>query len=132
MRLGIADEEERLTVSKLAADIQASEAHVAKIVARLVELGVARSVRGRIGGVYICDEAYPMGVGDLIRKLEGDEELVDCISERPCPFVRYDCLLRYKLADAKEAFYRSLNSITLEDLLTDARARYPVEFVLKE
>ncbi|WP_246118293.1 RrF2 family transcriptional regulator [Corynebacterium canis] len=132
MRLGVADPSERLTVSKLAADIHASEAHVAKVVARLVELGVARSVRGRSGGVYIREDAFPLGLGKLIRSLEGDSEMVDCFTEDPCPFIRHDCLLRIKLADAKEAFYQSLDQITLGELLADAQARYPAEFVLKE
>lgn len=132
MRLGVATPEERLTVGKLAADISASEAHVAKVVAKLVELQIARSVRGRHGGIHICEDAFPMGVGTLLRQLEGDGEVINCVTPDPCPFVRYDCLLRAKLADAKEAFYNSLDEITLGELLEDARKRYPVGILLKE
>ncbi|WJZ03682.1 HTH-type transcriptional repressor NsrR [Corynebacterium freiburgense] len=132
MRLGVATLEERLTVSKLASDIGASEAHVAKVVAKLVDLQIARSVRGRLGGIYIREDAYPIRLGELFRQLEGDEEVINCDHPDPCPLVRYDCLLRNKLAEAKEAFYGSLDQITLGELLSDARERYPIGILLKE
>ena len=73
MRLGApsADQEgRRNTVNNLAEDISASSAHVAKVVAKLVNIGVANSVRGRKGGIVLADDAHSMKVGEVLRKLE--------------------------------------------------------------
>lgn len=106
----------RSTVANLAADINGSEAHVARVVAKLAELGIVRSVRGRSGGVYLDDAAYDMTVGQVLRLLEGSGEVVNC---EECPYVSRNCLLRHRLAAAKEAFFASMDDLTLADLLQD-------------
>lgn len=106
----------RSTVANLAADINGSEAHVARVVAKLAELGIARSVRGRVGGVYLDDAAYTMTVGQILRLLEGPGEVINCAE---CPFASRDCLLRHRLAAAKEAFFASMDDLTVADLLRD-------------
>lgn len=107
---------QRSTVANLAADINGSEAHVARVVAKLAELGIARSVRGRSGGVYLNEDAYTMTIGQILRMLEGPGEVINC---KECPYASRDCLLRHRLAAAKEAFFASMDDITVADLLAD-------------
>ncbi|MEJ5998885.1 RrF2 family transcriptional regulator [Corynebacterium sp. H130] len=106
----------RSTVANLAADINGSEAHVARVVAKLAELGIARSVRGRVGGVYLSEDAHDMSIGHILRLLEGPGEVINC---EECPYRTRDCLLRLRLAAAKEAFFASMDDITVADLLAD-------------
>lgn len=120
MRLGAPSPEQagrRNTVSILAEDINASSAHVAKVVAKLVNIGVANSVRGRKGGIVLADDAPAMRVGDVLRKLEVDNEVINCVEPTECPYYSCNCLLRKRLAGAREAFFDALNDITLGDLL---------------
>ena len=126
MRLGEASAAPttRMTVAELAVAIEAPDTHVAKVVSRLARLGVVRSIRGRSGGVLLAESAPAVSVGALLRELEPDSPVIDCSAPSPCPYLEGDCLLRHRLADATEAFYRSLDDLRVADLIADAaRAR---------
>ena len=107
--------EQRVTTRTIAAAAGASENHVAKAVSRLVELDMVHARRGRTGGLELTAAGRTASVGWLIRRLEGDREVVDCIGEHPCPLIPA-CRLRRALADAKEAFYAELDRHTVNDL----------------
>ncbi|MGN7780824.1 RrF2 family transcriptional regulator [Mycolicibacterium sp. 22603] len=107
--------ERRITTRSIATGADASEHHVAKAVARLVELGMVNAKRGRVGGLSLTAEGRTVSLGWLVRRLEGDAEVIDCAGDRPCPLIA-GCRLRRVLAEAKEAFYRELDNHTLEDL----------------
>ncbi|WP_306529220.1 RrF2 family transcriptional regulator [Corynebacterium bovis] len=68
----------RSTVGRIAVLANASPSHVKKVVARLVDLGVAESVRGRGGVVSLAEGALRTDVGWLLRELEGPGEVVRC------------------------------------------------------
>ncbi|AKK03982.1 RrF2 family transcriptional regulator [Corynebacterium epidermidicanis] len=114
----------RTTVAMLAEDINASYAHVARVVATLADMGVLRSERGRAGGVYLQDEALQRTIGGLLRKLEGGGEMVNCM-QPVCPYASRDCLLRHRLAAAKEAFFVSLDDLTIAELIDATVANSP-------
>lgn len=124
MRLAAEGLGEQLHTGDLATELSASYAHAAKVVARLVSLGVVESVRGRHGGVSITQDGLCHSVGWLARRLEGDGEVVDCEGAHPCP-VRTGCRLRGALRIAQEAFFCALDSWTLAEM-----ARSPAESVL--
>ncbi|AUH69163.1 MULTISPECIES: RrF2 family transcriptional regulator [Gordonia] len=113
-----ADPDASHTSKQIAADLQLSYTHVAKVVSRLAELGVVHSRRGRSGGLGITELGRRAGVGWLARHLEGDAEVVDCEGPAPCP-LRNACRLRRALATAQEAFYTSLDRLSVEDLIAD-------------
>lgn len=110
------DRDERVTTGLIARQVGASEHHVAKAVARLAELGLIESRRGRTGGLRITEAGRTVSIGHLIRHLEGADEVVDCAGERPCP-LSPGCRLRGALRDAQEAFYESLDHHTVERLV---------------
>ena len=110
----------RVTIRTVAAAAGASEHHIAKAVARLVDLDMVAARRGRIGGLSLTDAGRTVSVGWLIRRLEGDQEVIQCEGVTPCPLLP-GCRLRRALADAKEAFYRELDRHTVDDLIRDAR-----------
>lgn len=107
----------RETVAAIAESINASRDHVARVVAKLTALEVVRSERGRAGGVYLNDTAPERSVGWLLRELEGSGEVINCI-EPECPYAARDCLLRHRLAAAKEAFFASLDDFTVGELIS--------------
>lgn len=106
------------TSRQLADDLNLSYTHVAKVVSRLAEIGVVNSRRGRTGGLAITELGPRAGVGWLARHLEGDQPIVECEGTNPCP-LRQSCRLRSALAAAEEAFYASLDQLTVQDLIAD-------------
>ncbi len=54
----------RITTRTIAVGADASEHHIAKAVARLVELGMVNA-RARTGGRVVADRSRPHGVGGL-------------------------------------------------------------------
>ncbi|MDH6244877.1 Rrf2 family transcriptional regulator [Mycobacterium sp. OTB74] len=106
----------RVTTRSIAASSNASDNHVAKAVSRLVELGLVEARRGRSGGLSITDAGRQASIGWLVRELEGDHDVIDCHGENPCPLIA-GCRLRWALSDAKDAFYRTLDELTVDDLV---------------
>ncbi|MGE0219486.1 RrF2 family transcriptional regulator [Mycolicibacterium sp.] len=105
----------RVTTRTIAVGAGASENHIAKAVSRLSELGMVYARRGRVGGLALTDEGRNASIGWLVRRLEGDREVIECGGDNPCPLVTA-CRLRRALAEAKEAFYRELDRYTVTDL----------------
>ncbi|MCB0927220.1 MAG: Rrf2 family transcriptional regulator [Mycobacterium sp.] len=112
--------DQRVTTRGLALAADASENHTAKAVSRLAELGLVNTRRGRTGGLELTPEGREVSVGWLVRRLEGDREVIDCAGgDNPCPLVP-GCRLRRALSAAKEAFYAELDRYTVGDLVAGA------------
>lgn len=111
-------DEQRITSRSIAVHANASEHHIAKAVSRLVELGMVSARRGRVGGLTLTDAGRSASVGWLVRRLEGDREVVECAGDNPCPLMP-GCRLRQALARAKEAFYQELDRYTISDFERD-------------
>lgn len=115
MRLSVAPEGPTPGTRSIAQELNIPYTHAAKVVARLSELGAVTTRRGRGGGLAITELGRSTSVGWLARQLEGDAEVVTCGGEHPCP-LRQACVLRGALRKAQEAFYTSLDELTVSDL----------------
>lgn len=116
---------ERLTTQQVADGVATPYHHVAKTVARLANLGLVDSVRGRSGGLLLTERGRRETVGHLLRELEGDQPIVECESpDGSCPLDRM-CALHGALAAAREAFYVALDDVVIADL-PHARQMGPV------
>lgn len=89
--------------------------HATKVVTELQKRGVVETRRGRDGGLWLTKGSSDLSVGQLARQLEGDAEVVECEGANPYP-LRTGCRLRSALQDAREAFFVSLDPLTLADL----------------
>jgi Rrf2 family transcriptional regulator, nitric oxide-sensitive transcriptional repressor len=126
MRLAAATED-RPTSKEIAAQLSVSYLHMTKVITRLAELGVIDARRGRGGGLAITELGRTAQVGWLVRRLEdhgGSAEVIECEGPNPCP-LRFGCRLRGALRRAQDAFYASLDELTIEDLI-----RQPTKNVL--
>ncbi|MDQ0794045.1 Rrf2 family transcriptional regulator [Streptomyces sp. B1I3] len=118
MRLAVArDEDDPPTTREVAATMQVPYTHAAKVVARLQHLGLVDARRGRGGGLTLTPAGRCASIGGLVRQLEGPGEVVDCEGSAPCP-LRSACRLRTALRRAEEAFYSSLDPVTVADLVS--------------
>lgn len=116
MRLAVVDGEELLTTKQIADSMNVPYTHMAKAIAQLQHLGVIEARRGRNGGLTLTDAGRTTPVGSLVRTLEGDREAVVCEGDTPCP-LSGACRLRRALRVAQEAFYSSLDTVTVGDLV---------------
>ncbi|WP_171168625.1 Rrf2 family transcriptional regulator [Streptomyces sp. I05A-00742] len=104
------------TTREVAAAVGVPYTHAAKVVSRMTHLGVVETRRGRGGGLALTSAGLTGSVGRLVRALEGAGDVVGCEDEPPCP-LRGACRLRGALRDAQEAFFASLDPITVQDLV---------------
>lgn len=90
-----------------------------RVITRLAELGVIDARRGRGGGLAITELGRTARIGWLLCRLEnhsGSTEVIECEGPNPCP-LRFGCRLRGALRRAQDAFYASLDELTVEDLI---------------
>ncbi|MET7857156.1 Rrf2 family transcriptional regulator [Streptomyces sp. NPDC005318] len=116
MRLAVVTDEDPPTTREVAATMQVPYTHAAKVVARLQHLGLVEARRGRGGGLTLTGTGRSASIGGLVRELEGPGDVVECEGSTPCP-LRSACRLRGALHRAQEAFYASLDPITVADLV---------------
>jgi Rrf2 family nitric oxide-sensitive transcriptional repressor len=107
-----------VTKSEIAKCCNASENHLAQVINQLAQLGFLHTQRGRNGGLALGRPAEDIRIGDVFRVLEAPVPLAECFADvdNTCPLTE-SCRLRTALTDAVEAFYRSLDPITLDALI---------------
>ncbi|WP_445400570.1 RrF2 family transcriptional regulator [Streptomyces sp. LE64] len=104
-----------LTTREVSEAMDVPYTHLAKAVARLQHLGVVEARRGRGGGLALTAAGRHTSVGQLVRDLEGEGEVVECEGDSPCP-LRGACRLRRALREAQNAFYAALDPLTVGEL----------------
>ena len=87
---------------------------VIKVAHFMVKSGWIIAVRGRNGGIMLAEGVDQLRIGDIVRALENDEQLVDCAD--PACGIAPGCRLPGILNGGLEAFYAELNRFTLADL----------------
>ena len=76
----LAVHQRRSTVSEVARFYSISAPHVAKVVHVLARAGLLRSLRGAGGGIELSRPADKVSVGEVIRCVEGNMHLLDCVA----------------------------------------------------
>ena len=102
----------RFTTNEVAERIDAPRSHVAKVVAKLTEMGALHSSRGRLGGISLAADPAVLTVGDVLRHLERHNGLVTYQSGRDDAISAHHSLEPY-LLEAEDAFYRSLDKVSI-------------------
>jgi Rrf2 family nitric oxide-sensitive transcriptional repressor len=98
----------------------ASENHLAQVIHKLAQAGLITTVRGRSGGLVLQRDPAELRVGDVVRTFEGDVPLTECMEadKGNCPLSAC-CSLKCAFSDALNAFYASLNRLTVADLVSN-------------
>lgn len=95
-----------------------SENHLAQVINGLAHKGFVTTLRGRNGGLTLARAKEEIGVGAVARAFEGGVPVAECFaaSRASCP-LSPSCRLREALARAVAAFYASLDTLTIADLV---------------
>jgi len=83
-----------------------------KIVSDLVRHGFVDSTRGRHGGIRLRMKPEHINVGDVVKAMGENLQIVDCSECLIRPHCRFKCVL----AEAVDAFFEVLRRYSLADL----------------
>jgi Rrf2 family nitric oxide-sensitive transcriptional repressor len=101
-----------VTVAEIGKQFDIPLNHLVKVVGQLAKLGWVQATRGRNGGLRLAADPARLTIGQVLRKLEGeDDELVVC--EGTNCALRMDCQLRGMLRAGMRAFYDAMDRYTL-------------------
>lgn len=107
-------------IEDIAVAFNISKAHLLKSARHLGHLGYLNTLRGRSGGVQLGMSADRIVIGEVVRALEGDSEVVECFNPdtNTCPLIG-ECKLTGLFHRSLEAFFAELDKVTLEDVIKD-------------
>lgn len=104
------------TTEEIASEFAISRHHLTKVVGDLARAGYLTTQRGAAGGFRLARPAYAISLGEIVRTLESDQALVECFrADGGACVLTPRCRLKRRLAVAREAFLRSLDSTTLAE-----------------
>lgn len=93
-----------------------SRNHMVKVVHRLSQLGLIESSKGKGGGIWLACPPQEMRLGDIVKQLESNMDLVECFNREnnKCKITN-TCQLKHYLYEARHSFISILNKYTLAD-----------------
>lgn len=120
MFLGAKRNDELTTIQEISQVFGISKNHLMKITYDLSKKGYIESVRGRGGGIRLALQPCDINIGTLVRQTEDNLHLVECfdITKNMCA-ISSVCRLKGILNEALNAYFKVLDSFTLEQLLSN-------------
>jgi Rrf2 family transcriptional regulator, nitric oxide-sensitive transcriptional repressor len=108
--------EQRGSVGEIAAAHRVSRNHLDKVVQRLAGAGIVETTRGRSGGVQLVRDPSTITVGEVMRAMESDFAVVECLG--PVRYCRIAgvCGARDVFSRALDAYFAVLDEVTLEEI----------------
>ena len=110
-----ANQDEMINVKTMADASQSSEAHLAKVMQRLVRAGILDSVRGPRGGFRLAKPPEKITLLAICEVIEGKLDFEGCpAGKSKCPLNR--CLFTGFIAETGAAFREYLAKVTIADV----------------
>ena len=123
MRLA-GDPTRSFATNEIATEFGISRNHLAKVVRDLADGGFILTQRGAGGGFSLARPPQSITIGEVVRALEARHALVECFRDDGGGCVLTPrCRLKMRLAAAREAFMRELDTTTLAECAYPARSK---------
>jgi Rrf2 family nitric oxide-sensitive transcriptional repressor len=114
-----------ITIEETAKVYGISRAHLMKVANALTRAGYLKAVRGRSGGLLLGRRPENIRLGEVIRLVEPDFELVECFeADNQCILTRR-CGLPRIINEALNAFVKTFDRYTLADVALKERDFQP-------
>ena len=124
----VAQQPERLcTIAEIAQVYGVSEAHLMKITNQLGRQGWLDTVRGKGGGIRLAVAPSEIGIGAVVRGMEPDFYLVNCLTQDVTCALAGSCRLTGIMSGALQQMLDYFDDYTLADLLPPDPAEFPVQ-----
>ena len=115
--LYLATVQQGATIAEIAQRFGISKNHLVKVAHNLGKLGYIDTQRGRAGGLRLSRAPSEINLGNVVRDVEPNFNLVECLdSEHNTCVITPACLLRPILLEAQEALLATLDRYTLADV----------------
>jgi Rrf2 family protein len=118
--LACLDEQRSLLLSDIARTQNVSESYLSKVFQKLTHAGLIQAVRGKNGGYSLARPPATITVGDVVRAIEAEPPMYQCLAQERCCEALEDCLLLHVFGEAERQMYAVLDGITLADLLAES------------
>ncbi len=105
------------TIQEIAESYDISRNHLMKVVHQLNKNGYIETVRGKNGGMRLHMAPADINVGVLVRETEQDLNMVECFSAKNACRISPVCGLKGMFGEALDAFMKTLDQYTLEDVI---------------
>ncbi|AAS94752.1 RrF2 family transcriptional regulator [Nitratidesulfovibrio vulgaris] len=109
--------ERPVLMKDVAARLSISQKYLEKLSRPLKEAGLLVSQRGPTGGHMLGRPAVEITVGDVVRVMEGGDELVGCGRDEAACSHAPGCLTRMIWKECSHAMFARLDAITFDELL---------------
>ena len=90
-----------------------------RILQTLIKAGFVESKEGVAGGVRLSAAPGKIKIADLIRLLQGDIQLTECMFRKKICSNRKTCVLRKRIKKIENMVTREFEGLTIKDLLRD-------------
>ena len=122
------------TISEIAEFYQVSRNHLVKVVHHLSTTGFLETIRGKHGGIKLSRPPDQIAIGDVVRNMEPNFEIVECFAEgnQNCVLTPV-CKLKMVLNQASNEFLSLLDGHTIAEAITqndEAEQIFSVEKLL--
>lgn len=104
------------TITEIADFYHISRNHLVKVVHHLSTEGFIQTTRGKHGGMRLARTADMISVGEVVRRMEPNFDIVECFSasNQPCTVISV-CALKAVLYQASNEFLGILDKYTVAD-----------------
>src|SRR5262245_60503962 len=106
-------------VTDVAAAYGISRNHLLKVALKLGRLGYLTTARGRTGGISLALRPEDVNLGDVVRLMEDDFALTECMREDGACAISPACRLKGVVGKALDAFLSVFDDYTLADIARD-------------
>jgi Rrf2 family transcriptional regulator, nitric oxide-sensitive transcriptional repressor len=111
------------TVNDVAESYGLSRNHLLKVALNLRKLGLISTARGRTGGIRLLLAPEQINIGVLVRHVEDDFALVECLGAGECGcIISPACRLRGMVREALNAYLAVFDKYSLADLVANGEA----------
>lgn len=94
-----------------------SRNHLLKVALKLGRLGYVTTARGRAGGIALARQPEDINLGEVVRYMEDDFALTQCMSRGGLCVISPACRLKGVVGEALDAFLAVFDSFTLADIV---------------
>ena len=120
-----------ISLNEIANRQNISKKYLEQIIPILNKTGILRANRGSQGGYMLAGSPEKYTVGDILRCTEGSLAPVDCADQDPVECERSaECVILPIWQGLSRVINEYLDSITLQDILDQQRARYANDYVI--
>lgn len=106
-----------VTIAEVSERFNVSRSHLMKVANQLVREGFVEGLRGKGGGLRLARAPADINIGDVVRCMERGMELVECFGSDSQCLLTPNCRLKGVLGKALEAFLKTLDQVSLADLI---------------